>query len=115
MNIQLKSYEDLGYSPLTEYVLWTFQYVAGEDNTNIRYRFEFIWLSLDSGVVKVGPDWDPTSSNIYFSYGTVFQGRNSPSIHFTGATDIFVEFDSNPTQMSSTFALELSVQNISGK
>ncbi|XP_072168048.1 ovochymase-like [Diadema setosum] len=113
MHLYLSSHNYPGYYPENAYVLWTFQYEHGGNDSTIVYYISFGYVSLGSGdYLTVGYGWDPYNS-VVRRYGSYYYGEPPPLILQSG--DIFVEFDANGYSQRYGFRLELQIVNTSGK
>ena len=114
VQIQLESHNYPSYYPDYAYVLWTFQYLPGEDTIDIGYVISFGYVYIGYyDYLRVGRRWDPNSgTEIIFSIGDYYYGY--PDNLVLEAGDMFIEFEADSYSEGTGFQLEVNVRNITG-
>ena len=112
--VHLPSHGYPDYYPSNAYVLWTFQFTSGVDNSDIVYQLSFGNVRIDYGdYLRIGYGWNPeNTSALIITYGHNYID-NPPDLYIT-ATDGYVEFDASPADQEKGFKLSLLVRNITG-
>ena len=109
----LQSHQYSSNYPPNASVLWTFQYAAGEDPTNVFYQVSFgrVYLGYGDNLI-VGTGLSPDNSTLSFAFTGYYNGY--PRSRFYEAGHFFASFESDSYYERQGFRITLTVRNISG-
>ena len=103
------------YYPDDAYVLWTFQYEYGADNTDVIYDFSFGYIIIGyNDYLLMGTGWNPNdTAAVIVSYYGYYSGY--PDELSIPVGKVFVEFDADSYSEGTGFNLNIKVLNMSGR